>query len=158
MANLNQPTGGRQIDADVIGPRVGAPIGGHFSLNRVIAAIAPGLSILAGACAAWLWTHFPGLHVFGTEDSAARVISEAIVGTANALGSYAIAHKWLHGWQQYEQAVYDPHMAVDSGGNIGPAFDELDPPFAGDPTVTGADDDMGADTAPHAVRPPERGA
>jgi len=66
-----------------------------MSPNRIVAVLTPLLfAPLAGACAAWLSQHFPGV------DVDQNAIEEIFI--AGALIALAPAAQWLHGWQKYE--------------------------------------------------------
>jgi hypothetical protein len=73
-----------------------------FPLNRVVALVGPFIAIVSGAVAAWLLKHFPGLKIDQT--TLGTTISEGLVFSVAAAGTFAIHHKWLSGWQQYEQS------------------------------------------------------
>ena len=73
-----------------------------FPLNRVVALVGPFIAIVSGAVAAWLLKHFPGLKMDQT--TLGTTISEALVFSVAAAGTFAIHHKWLSGWMQYEQS------------------------------------------------------
>jgi hypothetical protein len=63
--------------------------------NRIVAVLTPLVfAPLAGAVAAWLAEHFPGVEV----DQGA--LQEIFI--AGALIALAPAAQWLHGWQKYE--------------------------------------------------------
>jgi hypothetical protein len=81
-----------------------------FPANRVVAILAPLNSIIGGAASNWLWTHFPGLHVFGTQNSGAVTIGKAVAFAVGAGVTYAVHHKWLDGWQKWESS---PATGVD---------------------------------------------
>lgn len=66
-----------------------------MSPNRIVAVLTPLVfAPLAGACAAWLSQHFPGV------DVDQNAIEEIFI--AGALIALAPAAQWLHGWQKYE--------------------------------------------------------
>jgi hypothetical protein len=63
--------------------------------NRIVAVLTPLVfAPLAGAVAAWLSQHFPGVDV--SEGSLEEVF------IAGALIALAPAAQWLHGWQKHE--------------------------------------------------------
>jgi hypothetical protein len=63
--------------------------------NRVVAVLTPLVfAPLAGAIAAWLARHAPGVDV-QKDDIQAIFIGGALIAVAPAL-------QWLHGWQKYE--------------------------------------------------------
>jgi hypothetical protein len=63
--------------------------------------LGPFVAIVSGAAAAWLLKHFPGMHI--DQSTLGTTISEALVFAVAAAGTFAIHHKWLSGWQSYEQ-------------------------------------------------------
>ena len=66
-----------------------------MSPNRIVAVLTPLVfAPLAGACAAWLSQHFPGV------DVDRNALEEIFI--AGALIALAPAAQWLHGWQKYE--------------------------------------------------------
>ncbi len=86
--------------------------------NRVVAVLTPLLfAPLAGAVAAWLAEHFPGVEI----DSG----SLEQVFIAGALIALAPAAQWLHGWQKYEarQATVEREIAIANAVVPPPAFD-----------------------------------
>ncbi len=63
--------------------------------NRIVAVLTPLVfAPLAGAVAAWLAQHFPGVEV--TQGSLQNIF------IAGALIALAPATQWLHGWQKHE--------------------------------------------------------
>jgi len=77
--------------------------------NRVVALLTPLVfAPLAGACAAWLAEHFPGVEV--DQGSLEQIF---IAGSLIAL---APAAQWLHGWQKHEarQAELERDVALAS--------------------------------------------
>jgi hypothetical protein len=91
-----------------------------LSPNRVVAVLTPLLfAPLAGALAAWLAEHFPGVEV----DPGA--LEEIFI--AGALIALAPAAQWLHGWQKYEarQADLDRELALANAAPPPPVFDDL---------------------------------
>ena len=82
-----------------------------MSPNRIVAVLTPLVfAPLAGACAAWLSQHFPGVSV----DQ--NAIEEIFI--AGALIALAPAAQWLHGWQKYEarQGELQNALALASAG------------------------------------------
>lgn len=66
-----------------------------MSPNRIVAMLTPLVfAPLAGASAAWLSQHFPGVDV--DKDSLQQIF------IAGALIALAPAAQWLHGWQKHE--------------------------------------------------------
>lgn len=76
-----------------------------FPVGRVVAFLSPYVSILSGLLAAWLFTHFPGLHVLGSQAGAERMIMEGAIWVVTTVVSYAIHHKWLDGLSKWERGV-----------------------------------------------------
>lgn len=74
--------------------------------NRIVAFIGPFVAIVAGALAAWLGKHFPGLHLNMTKTAAA--ITQAIEFAVGAAVTLALHSKWLEGWQKWESATSQP--------------------------------------------------
>lgn len=83
------------------------PAGSIFglSLSRIVALATPYISMLAASIATWLFVHFPGLHVFGSEAQTARLIVEGAIFLLVAFISYAMHHKWLDGLSKWERGV-----------------------------------------------------
>ena len=78
-----------------------------MSPNRVVALLTPLVfAPLAGAVAAWLAKHAPGVEV-DKDDLQQIFIAGALIGLAPAA-------QWLHGWQKWEarQATADAAMEV----------------------------------------------
>ncbi|HEX8647269.1 MAG TPA: peptidoglycan-binding protein [Thermoleophilaceae bacterium] len=92
---------------------------GRFPLNRVVALLGPVIATVSGTGAAWLVTNFPGLglDVGGTTEA----ITQATTFGITALITWAMHHKWLHGWQQWEQGVIDLHLARVKAGQAAQA-------------------------------------
>jgi hypothetical protein len=83
-----------------------------FPLNRVVAFLGPFVAIAAGAAASWLGRHFPGLHL--NTAKAAGQIAQAIEFAIGALVTLVLHHKWLDGWQQWEEATLAPAATADA--------------------------------------------
>jgi hypothetical protein len=100
--------------------------------NRVVAVLTPLVfAPLAGAIAAWLARHAPGVDV-QKDDIQAIFIGGALIAVAPAL-------QWLHGWQKYEareahkeEVVEVASIAAAAGQDAAPppddseAFDDVD--------------------------------
>jgi hypothetical protein len=89
-----------------------------MSPNRIVAMLTPLVfAPLAGACAAWLARHFPGVRV----DQ--NAIEEIFI--AGALIALAPAAQWLHGWQKYEarQGELQRDLALAATAAGAPATD-----------------------------------
>lgn len=128
--------------------------GAPFPLNRVVAFVGPYVAILSGALAAWLVQHFPGLHL--DTDTLAANITEAAVFVIGALVTYALHHKWLDGWQQWEGniaklAVAEAPDLTPIGGYDPTAFDSPQIDEVGDGVAQGFADPFG--TPESGVRP-----
>lgn len=85
-----------------------------MSPNRIVAVLTPLVfAPLAGACAAWLSQHFPGVDV--DKDALQEIF------IAGALIALAPAAQWLHGWQKYEarQGELTNALAIASAGTAG---------------------------------------
>jgi hypothetical protein len=110
-----------------------------MSPNRIVALLTPLVfAPLAGAMAAWLAEHFPGIEV--DQESLQQIF------IAGALVALVPATQWLHGWQKHEARQADlerdvalasvtatapsaPAMPVwDEGMNAG-AFEDPDDDF-----------------------------
>lgn len=114
---------------------VGPPLepiipGSRFPTNRVIAFLGPYIAIASGLAAAWLSTNFPGLDLDTNETAAA--ITQGATFALGALITWALHHKWLTGWQQWEQGVLDYHrakleLADVAAAAAAPAYDPYDP-------------------------------
>ena len=74
-----------------------------LSPNRIVTFLSPVIAVVAGAAAAWLLRHFPGIHIART--TLATTIAQATAFAVTAIGTFAVHHKWLSGWQQYEQSL-----------------------------------------------------
>jgi hypothetical protein len=82
--------------------------------NRVVAFLGPYVAIGSGVIAAWLGRHFPGLGI--KADGTAKTIASAVEFGIGAFTTWALHHKWLTGWQQWEQAVVAGGGAPEVGG------------------------------------------
>jgi hypothetical protein len=83
--------------------------------NRIVAVLTPLVfAPLAGACAAWLAKHFPGIKV-SQNDLQSIFIAAAVIALAPAL-------QWLHGWQKYEarQDEHEHEIAMLGAGTAAP--------------------------------------
>jgi len=84
--------------------------------NRVVAVLTPLVfAPLAGAVAAWLAEHFPGVQV----DQ--NALEEIFI--AGALIALAPAAQWLHGWQKYEARQAELERDVALANATAPALD-----------------------------------
>lgn len=81
----------------------------RFPMNRVVAFLGPYLAIVSGALAAWLGRHFPGLDV--NLGATARGITQASEFAVGALITWALHHKYLTGWQQWERGLIEIQLA-----------------------------------------------
>lgn len=97
-----------------------------ISVNRIVAFLGPFIAILAGALAAWLGRHFPGLKLNQTKTSAE--ITQAIEFAVGAGVTLLLHSKWLAGWQAWEQsevarangpAVVSPTLPASGGSVLG---------------------------------------
>ena len=79
------------------------PTTSTFPLNRVVAFLGPYIAIASGALSTWLVQHFPGLHV--DQATLGASITKAIVFAVGAGVTFALHHKWLDGWQQWETGL-----------------------------------------------------
>lgn len=80
-----------------------------MNLNRIVALLTPLVfAPLAGAVAAWLAEHFPGIDVDQGD------LQQIFI--AGALIALAPAAQWLHGWQKHEarQAELERDLALAS--------------------------------------------
>jgi hypothetical protein len=105
-----------------------------MSPNRIVAVLTPLVfAPLAGACAAWLSQHFPGVDV--DRDQLQQIF------IAGALIALAPAAQWLHGWQKHEarQAELQHELALASA--------TAPPPPAAPDWSELSDDAAGADDA-----------
>jgi hypothetical protein len=76
-----------------------------MSPNRLVALLTPLVfAPLAGAVAAWLANHAPGVDV--NPDDLQQIF------IAGALIALAPAAQWLHGWQKYEARQADADLAI----------------------------------------------
>lgn len=87
----------------------GVPIG------RIVALFSPLVATIAGALATWLFTHFPGLHVFGSSDDTAKLLVEGFIWLLTAGITYAAHHKWLDGLSKWERGVVSDYPGDNSG-------------------------------------------
>ena len=90
-----------------------------FPLNRVVAFLGPYVAIVSGALATWLIEHMPGLHV--DKATLASNITAAIVFLIGAAGTFAMHHKWLSGWQEWEKSLTDVAKvaaALEASGKV----------------------------------------
>jgi len=95
------------MSTDVTDPKPVSPPGTilGFSVGRIVALLSPYVATASGLAATWLFVHFPGLHIFGSEAQAVRLITEAAVFLLTAGITYAIHHKWLDGLSKWERGV-----------------------------------------------------
>jgi hypothetical protein len=76
-----------------------------MSPNRIVALLTPLVfAPLAGACAAWLAKHFPGINVDKNDLQSIFI--------AGALIALAPAAQWLHGWQKHEARQAEAEQTV----------------------------------------------
>ena len=110
-----------------------------MSPNRLVAVLTPLVfAPAAGACAAWLAEHFPGIDI-----PADKLQAIFIAGALIAFGKSA---QWLHGWQQYEQreaAATERATALDQESAI--AAQTAAAPATVPAGDTFAEDDLGVD-------------
>jgi hypothetical protein len=111
-----------------------------MSPNRIVAVLTPLVfAPLAGACAAWLSQHFPGV------DVDQNAIEEIFI--AGALIALAPAAQWLHGWQKYEarqgELQHDLALAAATAATAPPDADGFDA-SAGAPGADDALDELDA--------------
>src|SRR3954451_10350817 len=93
-----------------------------MSPNRIVAFLTPLVfAPAAGAVAAWLARHFPGV------DVAPGDLEKVFI--AGALIALAPAAQWLHGWQKYETQQAETERAVELA-NIAAAPAVQAPPAA----------------------------
>jgi hypothetical protein len=101
-------------------------------VNRLVAWIGPYVAIASGAAAAWLGRHFPGLEV--DVSGAALAITQAVEFAIGALVTWALHHKYLEGWQQWERGILEiqlAHLASSAAASApapGVAASDTDPP------------------------------
>jgi hypothetical protein len=110
-----------------------------MSPNRIVAFLTPLVfAPAAGAVAAWLARHFPGVDVDPGD------LEKVFI--AGALIALAPAAQWLHGWQKYETQQAETERAVELA-NIAAAPSALPQgaAFAGDEADVEAFDDQPAD-------------
>jgi hypothetical protein len=97
-----------------------------MSPNRVVALLTPLVfAPLAGAVAAWLAKHAPGVEV-DKDDLQQIFIAGALIGLAPAA-------QWLHGWQKWEarQASTDAAMEIaTASAAVAGVAPEFEPPAA----------------------------
>jgi hypothetical protein len=109
-----------------------------MSPNRIVAFLTPLVfAPAAGAIAAWLARHFPGVKV--DPDDLEKIF------IAGALIALAPAAQWLHGWQKYETQQAETERAVELA-NIAaaPAAASLPVAFAADDAQVEEPDDQPA--------------
>lgn len=114
-------------------------------VNRLVAFAGPYIAILSGALADWLIVHVHLLSLFHTTNTqVAGAITQIAVFGLTAILVWLGQHKWLTGWQQFEQLVageiangpdvpseeapegdYDPEIA---GGDSEPVVEPVEPP------------------------------
>lgn len=115
-------------------------------VNRIVAFAGPYIAILSGAVADWLIVHVHLLSLFHTTNTqVAGAITQIAVFGLTAILVWLGQHKWLTGWQQFEQLVagdaangpevhpeeapsgdYDPETA---GGDSEPVPEPEEPPM-----------------------------
>lgn len=78
-----------------------------MSLSRTVTFLSPYVAMVSATLATWLFTHFPGIHILGSQSSVARILSEGGVWIITALITYAIHHKWLDGLSKWERRLAD---------------------------------------------------
>jgi hypothetical protein len=98
------------------------PSTGAFPVNRVVAFLGPFIAILAGTLAAWLGQHFPGLTP--PEGETARTIAQVTQFALGALITWALHHKFLDGWQQWEAGQLQPPPAAPPAASALPTDDD----------------------------------
>lgn len=100
-----------------------------FPINRVVTIAAPIISTLAGSIAAWLLVHvhFLGLFHF-TQGQLSTGVAQLIVFGLVAALTYAAHHKWLTGWQKWEQGILEIQKVAPEVAPMitHPAGDEYD--------------------------------
>lgn len=75
-------------------------------INRIVAFAGPYIAILSGAVADWLIVHVHLLSLFHTTNTqVAGAITQIAVFGLTAILVWLGQHKWLTGWQQFEQLV-----------------------------------------------------
>lgn len=102
-----------------------------FPLNRIVAFAGPHIAWISGVIATWLINN---VHILGTghfgKDKTAAAIAKVITFVLVTLVTYVGQHKWLDGWQKWEQQVVTPGVAFD------PATDPVNDPLT-DPATLG---------------------
>ena len=106
-------------DAGEPAPRPHAPARSIYDqprlpLNRILTVFGPYISLVSGALAAWLSQHFPGLVSHGP--ATAKEITQGATFVVGALVTWALQHRYLIGWQSWEQGLIDLEKA--RRGNI----------------------------------------
>ncbi|MEO6702899.1 MAG: hypothetical protein ABI140_20910 [Jatrophihabitantaceae bacterium] len=76
---------------------------GPWLWNRLVAFLGPYVAIGSGALAAWLAHNLPGLHL--QQQGTAAVLATAAEFLGGVLVTWSLQHKWLDGWQKWEQAA-----------------------------------------------------
>ena len=71
-----------------------------FPVNRIIVFLGPYIAVASGGAAAWLSQNFPGL--IDDPNEAAAVITQGATFIAGTIVTWALQHKYLDGWQQWE--------------------------------------------------------
>lgn len=100
-----------------------------MSPNRIVAVLTPLVfAPLAGASAAWLSQHFPGVDV--DRDALQQIF------IAGALIALAPAAQWLHGWQKHEARQAELQQALALAATAAPP-----PPAAADADWSNASED-----------------
>lgn len=110
-----------------------------LSVSRIVTLLTPYISMLAATIAAWLFVHFPGLHIFGSEAQTARLIVEGAIWILVALITYGIHHKWLDGLSKWERGVVS-----DMPGDLSNVMPFMPPSDADLDDATGEADDPDA--------------
>jgi hypothetical protein len=109
----------------------------RFPANRVVAGFGPLISIASAAGAAWLSTHFPGLNV--PSDDTAQAITQASSFVIGGLIPWALQHKWLEGYQRWENGQQQIQLASINASASTPASDAWIPAL-GSPQGNGMSD------------------
>ena len=108
-----------------------------MSINRVVALLTPLVfAPLAGACAAWLAEHFPGVEISQSQ------LQQIFIG--GAVIALAPALQWLHGWQKHEERVAVADAAAAGTVEAAPAGfgDETEPELDDAEEEFGDDDEF----------------
>lgn len=145
MNEHGQPANGQAQPASAQAPQ---PAAKTFPLNRVVAFLGPYVAIVSGVIAAWLVTHFPGLHL--NKASLETTITEAIVFVIGAVVTWALHHKWLDGWQRWESALNTPAAPVASlEATLDPSVlaTAIPVPAEADPQLSATDEGSGMGAA-----------